>query len=270
MKVFALAFLAALVLAPAALAKDGVKAKLVSPLPMDAQPGTTLDVSWSLASPTGPFDAMLIFVRVLDAGGGQPTFALADGSAHPGGRFHATVPVPPGGIGGIQFGVRGTTDVVFPLRNDPFAFRRPLHLPKLARGAACPVSTPDAGVDFSAYGVARGLGTGPAYPVGMASGTLNVGPAVNFGSKVWGGQKVLWFVVPSYTGPVLIRGGRLDAKGDVRFEVGNVPPKELLLPASKGARDRASYTRLEAPGCYAYQVDGTSFSTIVVFRATGP
>jgi hypothetical protein len=102
----------------------------------------------------------------------------------------------------------------------------------------------------------------------MPSGTLDLAPAVNFQSKAWGGQKVYWFVLPSYAGPVLIRGGRLDAKGDVRFELGDVPPKELLLPAYKGAHGRGSFTRLKGPGCYAYQIDGTSFSTIVVFRAT--
>jgi hypothetical protein len=35
----------------------------------------------------------------------------------------------------------------------------------------------------------------------------------------------------------------------------------------KDARYRPSYTRLRGPGCYAYQVDGTSFSRVVVFRA---
>jgi hypothetical protein len=207
---------------------------------------------------------MGVFVRLLDAGGGKPADATA---AQSNGPFTATVRVPAGGIGGIRIGLHGTTDIFFPLKNDPFAFRHPLHLPKLARGAACPVSTPDAAVDFSAYGVGTGLGAGPAYPIFGSGATLRLAPAVNFESKLWGGQKVLWFVLPSYKGPVLIRGGRLDAKGDVRFEVGNVPPKELFLPAYDGPRDRASYTRLKTPGCYAYQIDGTSFSTIVVFRA---
>jgi hypothetical protein len=187
------------------------------------------------------------------------------------------VTVPAGGIGGIEIGLRGTTDITFPITNDPFAFRKPLHLPKLAPGAACPVSQPSADVDFHAYGIAPGLGNGPAYPVGMASGTLELAPAANFRSKAWGGQKVLWFVLPSYTGPVLIRGGRLDAKGVVRFENGNVPPKQLVITRSTAtpggvtppadARYRPSYTRLQGPGCYAYQIDGTTFSEIVVFRA---
>ena len=30
---------------------------------------------------------------------------------------------------------------------------------------------------------------------------------------------------------------------------------------------RPSFTRLLAPGCYAYQIDGTSFSRLVVFNA---
>ena len=32
-------------------------------------------------------------------------------------------------------------------------------------------------------------------------------------------------------------------------------------------RSFPSYTRLKAPGCYAYQVDGDGFRTIIVFRA---
>jgi hypothetical protein len=273
----ALALLVALVLVPAAAAKEGVTAELTSTVPLDAAPATQIDVSWKLASPSGPFDAMLVFVRLKDAAGGKPTMAFARGSSHPGGLFTARVAVPAGGIGGIEIGLRGTTDITFPLTNDPFAFRMPLHLPKLAPGAACPVSQPDPDVDFHAYGIGPGLGDGPAYPVGMASGTFTLAPAVNFGSKAWGGQKVLWFVLPSYTGPVLIRGGRLDAPGDVRFERGNVPPKQLLINRTTAipggvtppadTRYRPSYTRLKSPGCYAYQVDGTSFSTIVVFRA---
>jgi hypothetical protein len=29
-----------------------------------------------------------------------------------------------------------------------------------------------------------------------------------------------------------------------------------------------SFTRVRKPGCYAYEVDGTSFSEVIVFRAT--
>jgi len=94
----------------------------------------------------------------------------------------------------------------------------------------------------------------------------------------WGGQRVLWFVAPGYGGPVLVRGRRLDGPDPVRFDRGRVPRIELRIPAGDasfwpprvmrddGQRYRRSYTRLRAPGCYAFQVDGTSFSYRVVFR----
>jgi hypothetical protein len=73
---------------------------------------------------------------------------------------------------------------------------------------------------------------------------------------------------PRYRGPVLIRGGRLDQAGRLRFDWGNVPPLELRIPkVASGDRGRPSFTRLRAPGCYAYQIDGTSFSRVIVFQA---
>jgi hypothetical protein len=37
-----------------------------------------------------------------------------------------------------------------------------------------------------------------------------------------------------------------------------------------GWRTFPSHTRVRATGCYAYQIDGTNFSRVVVFRATLP
>jgi hypothetical protein len=269
--------LVALVLVSGGAAKEGVVAELTSTLPLAAPAGSTIDVSWSLSSPSGPFNAMNVYVHLLGTSG-QATEAVAFGAAHADGRYAARVRAPPGGIKGIRIGLKGTTEIFFPVVNDPTTLRRPLHLPALVPGAACPVSQVDPNVDFSSFGIAAGIGSGPAYPVGLASGTLTLAPAVNFNSKLWGGQKVLWFVLPSYTGPLLIRGGRLDPPGGVvRFERGNVPPKLLLIDRATavpggvspptGTRYRPSYTRLKAPGCYAYQVDGATFSEIVVFRA---
>jgi hypothetical protein len=267
MRTLALALLV-LALVPSALAKEDVKAELTSPFPAGALPGAEIELSWRLTSPSGPFGAVGVFVRLVDAAGGAPSDATAPQSN---GVFTATVRVPPGGVGSIRIGLHGTSDVFFPLVNDPFSVRRPLHLPTLPRGAACPVSTVDDNAPWPVYRVAPGLGPGPAYPVGLGrEATLPLGPADTFGSTVWGGHKVLWFVASSYTGPVLIRGGRLDGPGDVRFDSGNVPPKVLLMPPYAGPRYRASYTRLKSPGCYAYQIDGTSFSTLVVFRAARP
>jgi hypothetical protein len=51
----------------------------------------------------------------------------------------------------------------------------------------------------------------------------------------------------------------------VRFGSGLVPAPELRIPA--GTSEQPSYTRLLGPGCYAYQVDGATFSRTVVFRS---
>jgi hypothetical protein len=156
---------------------------------------------------------------------------------------------------------------------------RPLHVPKLAAGARCPTSTVDARFNFRKYGVGEGIGRGPAYPI-LSGGvvTLVSGAGTVFAGSAWGGQKVLWFVSPRYKGPVLIRGKRVDASGFVRFDRGKHPAAELRIPAGtsesgnpgvadRGQRYRPSYTRLRAPGCYAFQVDGTTFSRRIVFEA---
>ena len=153
---------------------------------------------------------------------------------------------------------------------------RPLQLPNLASGAACP-RTPDGQVS-PAYG--PGLGTGPIYPVGLGTnGVLSFAyppdPSVEFAGSDWGGAKVLWVSSPAYRGPALIRGHQLDGPNGLRFGRGIDPSDELRLPQEPGARSigeepgwRAwpSYTRLRAPGCYAYQVDGLDFTEVVVFR----
>jgi hypothetical protein len=157
---------------------------------------------------------------------------------------------------------------------------RPLEIPRLAAGKPCPVSRVDASVPFRRFGIAPGLGSGPAYPVGFQArdSSLALAPPRNFGSRRWGGQKVMWFVHQRYRGPVLVRGLRLDRAYRVRFDQGNVPRRELRIGSEetvswpgqpRGSRGKPSYTRLRGPGCYGYQIDGTTFSRVVVFRARG-
>ncbi len=109
---------------PIAFAKEGVKAKLTSPLPVDAEPGQKLTIDWSLAGidqggQLRPFNAMEVFVRLKSAAGGPATIGFATPTAHPDGRYSAQVAVPEGRIGGIEIGVRGSSDLIFPLENDP-------------------------------------------------------------------------------------------------------------------------------------------------------
>lgn len=146
------------------------------------------------------------------------------------------------------------------------SLERPLHLPVLKPGGSCPLSRADRSVDFASFGIAAGIGLGPAYPI-MPRSVLVIQTAETLGSRVWGGQKVLWFVHPRYHGPVLVRGRRIDGSGLVRFNRGDPPAAELRMPA--GTSERPSFTRLRAAGCYAYQIDGSSFSRVIVFRAVG-
>jgi hypothetical protein len=128
----------------------------------------------------------------------------------------------------------------------PASLRRPLHIPH-----SCSVG-----------------GSGPVKPVGSSS--LATQPFI---STSWSGARVTWRAASSYTGPILIRGRQVGGSGAVGFGEGHTPYDELqLLDSGHGApsgsgRAWLTFTRVKGPGCYAYQVDGTSFSDVVVFRA---
>jgi hypothetical protein len=147
------------------------------------------------------------------------------------------------------------------------ALRRPLQMPALAPGAPCPVS-PAASV-APAFGPA--LGPGPVYPVFDADSAFTAAP--DLFPAPWLGRKVLWIAAPAYSGPVLVRGRQLAGPDEVRFGTGPAPVAELQLDTATGSgsaapwRDWPGYTRVRGPGCYAYQVDGSTFSTVIVFEA---
>ncbi|HWF51265.1 MAG TPA: hypothetical protein VG294_11560 [Solirubrobacteraceae bacterium] len=150
----------------------------------------------------------------------------------------------------------------------PASLRRPLHLPSLGGGSACPVTRSAPGVTYAGPAV----GAGPVYAAQPTPFAVT-----SFINSSWSGGRVSWVAAPGYTGPVLIRGGQVGGPGAVGFGEGHVPVDELqLLTASTsssgeppGAREWASFTRVRSPGCYAYQVDGTGFSEVITFSATG-
>jgi hypothetical protein len=119
--VVALAGLAVVTLAPA---KEGARARLTTPLTLGALPATTIHVEWKVEFPGNnggrPFNAIGVFTRLLSRTGAPSTIGFASARGHPDGRYTADVSVPAGGIGGVRIGLRGTTDVYFPLDNDPF------------------------------------------------------------------------------------------------------------------------------------------------------
>ncbi len=157
----------------------------------------------------------------------------------------------------------------------PVLTNRALHVPSISMKTPCPVSkswsqpSRDLGIM---------LGNGPARPVGLGRHAIlaYVAPSADnaYAGSAWGGNKVLWAVAPDVNTDVLVRGRQLDGTGGVRFGETIDPDSELMLRApipgerrlARGWRDFPSATRVQHPGCYGYQVDTPTVSTVIVFR----
>jgi len=118
-------------MAPAAVGKEGVRARLVTPVPLAAAPGAKVTIVWTLSyddrGHRRRFGAGGVFVRLLSASGGRSVDSLDTRGRR--GRYSARVRVPRGGIGGIRIGLEGTryskgraeqADIFFPIVNSPF------------------------------------------------------------------------------------------------------------------------------------------------------
>jgi hypothetical protein len=124
---------AAAITAAPAFAKEEVEARLTSSVPVEAQPGQEITISWRLESVEDegrrrPFRASGVFVQLESRSGGVPSVAFAPGDGGRDGRFEAVVVVPEGGIDGIVIGLGGTVSdptgtrasyVYFPVTNSP-------------------------------------------------------------------------------------------------------------------------------------------------------
>lgn len=185
---------------------------------------------------------------------------------------------------------------------DPFAqlASRPLKLPRhLASGPGCKLNI---GANMGLRGVPTEgvigpwtnrdddltrLRRGPVHvvPGGGAPRVMDLWPSQR---SCWPIQEwTMWLSKPSYRGPVLVRGGRLDGHGRVRFGDGPRPGVELRLPAGEwddpartrfgplrlplglreGWRVAMRPTQIKAGRCYAFQVDGEGFSYRLAFGA---
>jgi hypothetical protein len=151
-----------------------------------------------------------------------------------------------------------------------------LRLPSVSRGQACPVSR------------GRSFHTSQFQVIALGDGLVLPGITVNRPADAasakrgllrfqrqqrgWFRLKTLWFARPSYQGPLLIRGRRLDAPGQIVMGEGPtvIDPQ---LPPGPTVNDYNSWrtwpggTYVRAPGCYGWQVDGENFTTVIVFRA---
>ena len=93
-------------LALPAQAKEGVRAKLLAPVDMEARAGTVLRVRFKLVDGRGhAFGASGIYLRVSRCGRGPLRIAAKPGSVN--GRFSARVRVPRGGMRKLMVGLEG-------------------------------------------------------------------------------------------------------------------------------------------------------------------
>jgi hypothetical protein len=131
----------------------------------------------------------------------------------------------------------------------PAALLRQVRRATLAPGQKCPTTT----------------APHPVYP-SMHQGALEVWP------EGWYGAKTMWIVDPSYSGPVLVRGFQLDGSGRIAFGesplIGQliIPPGDTVNELPGGYRTAPGGTFVKGPGCYGLQVDGLTFSYVIVFQ----
>lgn len=163
---------------------------------------------------------------------------------------------------------------------DPWlALARPLGLPSVGPGDSCPATTST----LTLQGIGPLLGDGPIYPaVRTHDGVLGLrfdDPTRTawIDGRRWFGIKTLWVSNDPARGIGLVRAERLDDEGGIWFHPRADPEyvRELRLTAEPwvsgpqtpaGWREYNSIVYLAEPGCYGFQIDGETFSTVVVLR----
>jgi hypothetical protein len=162
---------------------------------------------------------------------------------------------------------------------------RPLHLPVVAKGAACPV-TPVSQMLVQLRSV-KGIGNSTVFVATQNMDANGVLEAVRSGFFHYGstyqGVLVTWYLRLPGIQPVFIRGAQLDGAKILRFDGGieqpnfannllggNTLPQLLLTSTPDHGTPVAAWTsitRIPVSGCYAYQVDTPNSSTVLVFKA---
>jgi hypothetical protein len=144
---------------------------------------------------------------------------------------------------------------------------RPLLIEREAPNLPCPVS--------AAHQLPLGpaIGDGPVYILGQGEVSLGAVGTRRHGAYV---LPSTWVETGPSNGPILVRGRRIDASGDVRFGMAPATStRELVVTASTtvgarsspGSRRWTAYLELPAPGCYGLQADGATFGEIITILA---
>lgn len=144
--------------------------------------------------------------------------------------------------------------------------RRPVDGPTVAREGSCP--RPDGGEVARVQGLT--FGTGPLHVQGLsANGTVHLAsaPAPDGDASI----TLRVIVSPDYTGPLLIRGHRLDEGGQIRFQASDHEDEAHLVIGETSTPDWwvtvLRDIRIPGAGCYTIEVTGLDVAETLVFEA---
>jgi hypothetical protein len=166
---FAVGALLALAVSPV-VAKEGAIAKLETFVHRDAQPGSTIEVGWSVFQISGdkqtPISGTPFYVRLTGPDGSSneaPGMETPSGS----GQYRATIVVPRGGIQDITVALAGTAcyegggcqraDYTFPLTDDALVSGTPVGITTAVTPATATGSVSNGLAQLVAIGVAIAL-----------------------------------------------------------------------------------------------------------------
>jgi hypothetical protein len=114
----------AVVAATPSAGKEGVQARVVTPIPREAAPGTRITVVWTLSAVDEgrqvPFGGSAVFIRLF--GPGDARTPRAFGAELAPGRFRARPRIPRGGAKRVVFGLMGTACDANGCRPSPAVF----------------------------------------------------------------------------------------------------------------------------------------------------
>lgn len=182
-----------------------------------------------------------------------------EGTQRPGGTIKSPT-VPPGSASRLTASPHASTPEEL--------LARPLRLPSLAPGQPCPVTPKQRRPPPMSALAQEVLGDGPVVPVAGPFGEDTTLRPKDRGTDGWYARKVPW-VAADYQGPVLIRAGRIDGPGGARvrfFYTGQLAGGGVLADITASTPALAGATEVQRAGCYAYQVDGSGFTEIIVFK----
>ena len=167
---------------------------------------------------------------------------------------------------------------------DTSLIQRPLKLPSIRSGDTCAISVgsrvtvPNQEHIFDSAG--PWFGAGPVY-LALAwkahtdddNATFSLKPVpISDGARR---AKTPWVSVPSFSGPILIRGRALDDSGHkLRFSTSGEGPSDSLQLQAPQAPSLGLWSFwptsmwVPGPGCYGVQIDTPAGTDIVIFRAT--